>query len=297
VMLPFERTQLVWVRSDLDRDGNGVPDFDDDLLRLGLATAGDVAGTNAFVRGLLLDAILAQANRLFGRGDRGEPLDGGSVPLRFTKRQPIGLTHTQMALGGLDPEGDRTRGYGDESTGVLGRAYYDYRNGNPSERNTSTSPGLGVFPAEMWLYQSLIHIQVWPSFQTVFAQRFRPLCPDMGGTPAGAHPLDAQVLRSDFDYLAANSSQRARWQTVMNAVDDWSSVIGVILAHEVGHSVGLVAPGPSPTGLFGDSSLHDAYAGAAEVMAPSVGYEAMISLDYQFRDIDLAYLRQRVLLR
>lgn len=296
-MLPFERTQLVWVRHDLDRDGNGTADFDDDLRRLGLATAGDAAGTNGFVRSRLLDAILAQANRLFGRGDRGEPLDAGSVALRFTKRQPISLPHMQMALGGLDPEGDRNRGYGDDSTGVLGRAYYDYRNSNPSERNTTTAPGLGVFPAEMWLYQTLIHIQVWPSFQTVFAQRFRPLCPDMGGTPAGSHPLDAQVLRSGFDYAAANSSQRARWQTVMNAVDDWSSVIGVILAHEVGHSVGLVAPGPSPTGLFGDSSLHNSYAGAAEVMAPSVGYEAMISLDYQFRDIDLAYLRQRVLLR
>jgi hypothetical protein len=34
-----------------------------------------------------------------------------------------------------------------------------------------------------------------------------------------------------------------------------------------------------------------------EVMAPSVGYEAMTSLDYSFRDIDLAYLRQRILLR
>ena len=52
-----------------------------------------------------------------------------------------------------------------------------------------------------------------------------------------------------------------------------------------------------PNGLFGDSSLHDTYASAAEVMAASVGYEAMTSLDYQFRDIDLAYLRQRILLR
>jgi hypothetical protein len=73
--------------------------------------------------------------------------------------------------------------------------------------------------------------------------------------------------------------------------------MGVILAHEVGHSVGLVAPGPMPTGLFGDSSLHDTFAGAAEVMAPAVGYESMTVLDYAFRDIDLAYLRQRVLLR
>ena len=83
----------------------------------------------------------------------------------------------------------------------------------------------------------------------------------------------------------------------MQAADDWATVMGIILAHEVGHSVGLVAPGPAPGGLFGDSSLHNTYASAAEVMASSVGYEAMLTLDYHFRDIDLAYLRQRVLLR
>lgn len=296
-LTPFERTQIVWVRTDLDRDGNGRADFEDDMLRLGFATTGDAAGTNAYVRNVVLDGILAQANRLYGRGSRGEPIDSGSVGLRFARRQPIGLAHTQMALGGLDPEGDRSRAYGAESTGVLGRAYYDYRNGNLAERNTANSPGLGVFPAEMWLYQTRIHLQVWPSFQTVFAQRFRALCPDMGGTPAGAHALDPVVLSATFDYANATTQQRARWQTVMDAADDWAVVIGIILAHEVGHSVGLVAPGAAPRGLFGDSSLHDTYASAAEVMAASVGYEAMTSLDYQFRDIDLAYLRQRVLLR
>jgi hypothetical protein len=73
--------------------------------------------------------------------------------------------------------------------------------------------------------------------------------------------------------------------------------MGIILAHEVGHSVGLVAPGASPGGLYGDSSLHNTFAGATDVMAPSVGYEAMITLDYRFRDLDIAYLRHKVLLR
>jgi hypothetical protein len=202
-----------------------------------------------------------------------------------------------MALGGYDPEGPRDRVYGSDSTGVLGRALYDYRNGNMGERNTGTSPGLGVFPTEMWLYQTRTHIQVWPSYQTVFAQRFRPLCPDMGGTSVGANALDATVLATSFDYATASSNERARWLQIMQAADDWAAVIGIILAHEVGHSVGLVAPGAAPSGLFGDNSLHDSYAGVTEVMAPSVGYEAMTSLDYSFRDIDLAYLRQRILLR
>ncbi|MCA8950585.1 MAG: Ig-like domain-containing protein [Planctomycetes bacterium] len=294
---PFERVQVVWVRTDLDRDGSGTDDFTEDQLRLGLGTAGDPIGANARLRQILLDGIIAKANELYGRGRRGEPLDSASVWLRFTPRAPIAIQHMQIALGGFDPEGPGGRDYGDESSGVLGRAYYDYRNGNFGERNTGQKPGLGVFPTEMWLYQTHIHLQVWPAYQTTFAQRFRPLAPAMGGTPAGSHALDPIVLAEGFDYGNGNSSERARWLTIMQAADDWATVIGIILAHEVGHSVGLVAPGPTPRGLFGDSSLHDTYAGAAEVMAPAVGYEAMLTLDYHFRDIDLAYLRQRILLR
>lgn len=296
-MLPFERTQVVWVRTDLDRDRNGTPDFDDDLLRLGLAAPGDPCGSNVRLRELVLDGILAKANRLYGRGSRGEPLGGESVSLRLSRRLPIGAAHMQIALGGYDPEGRKTRTYGDDTTGVLGRAYYDHRNANMGDRNIATSPGLGVFPGEMWLYQTYLHQQVWPSFQTMFAQRFRPLCAPMGGTPAGAHALDAVVLAPGFDYAAGTGPQRARWLTIMQAADEWANVIGVVLAHEVGHAVGLVAPGPAPRGLFGDRSLHNAYATATEVMAAAVGYEAMATLDYAFRDIDLAYLRQRVLLR
>lgn len=295
--MPFERTQVVWVRTDLDRDGNGTPDFDDDLLRLGLMAAGDPAHTNARMRQVVLDGILAEAYALIGRGPRGELLGGDAVALRYTTRQPISLPHMQMALGGFDPDGARNRHYGDDSTGVLGRALYDYRNATVNERNITQSPGLGVFPTEMFLFQARIHAQVYPSFTTVFAQRFLPLCPDLGGTPAGAGQFDAAVLSPTFDYAAASTQQRARYNQVFGAADDWVTVIGIILAHEVGHSVGLVAPGNAPSGLFGDSSLHDNNASAAEVMAAAVGYEAMLTLAYEFRDIDLAYLRQRLVLR
>ncbi len=295
-IVPFDRTQVVWVRAEMDRDGNGAPDLDDDMLRLGLASNGGHAGAIAFTRELLLTATLRQANRLYGRGPRGEPQDG-ATGVRFTTRAPIRIAHMQIALGGFDPEGPRNRGFGDASTGVLGRALFDLRNGNPAERNTSQSPGLGVFPAEMFAYQSRLHQQVWPSFTTRFAERFLPLCPDMGGTPVGAHAHDAAVLTPTYDEDAATSSQRARRQTVLQAVDDWAAMVGIVLAHEVGHSVGLVAPGDAPNGLYGDASLHNSFAGATEVMSASVGYESMVTLAYAFRDLDLAYLRHRALLR
>lgn len=295
--LPFETTQVVWVRTDLDRDGNGRSDFDDDLYRMGLATEGDNAGTNSQVQKLMRDAIVTRASNLFGRAADGEPLGPDSIQVRITTRAPGAIRHMEIALGGYDPEGNRNRVYGATSTGILGRAYFDYRNANMNDRNLATSPGLGVFPGEMWLYQAKLHQQLYPSFLTMFAQRFLPLCPAMGGTPAGSHPADPVVLRASFQPSTANSEQLARFNVLMQAIDDWAMVNGTVLAHEIGHSLGLVAPGPAPNGLFGDSSLHDDNAGATEVMAASVGYESMVTLSYAFRDIELAYLRQRLILR
>jgi hypothetical protein len=294
--LPFERTQVVWVRTDLDRDGNGRPDFDDDLVRLGLEADGDPQGQNARMRKLVLDGIFAEAYRLFGRGPHGEVLGPDSVAIRLTARQPLGVPHMQIALGGFDPEGARNRHFGDQSTGILGRAFFDGRNSNVADRDIGTSPGLGVFPGEMFLYQVGIHLQVYPSFQTLFAQRFLPLQPDMGGTPAGLHAEDHTVLDPAFVWNSASSVQRARWQQLFQACDDWATVTGVVTAHEIGHSVGLTAPGPLPGGLYGDNTFHNQFSGATEVMAASVGYESMITMSYAFGDVNLAYLRQRVLL-
>lgn len=296
-MLPFERTQVVWIRTDLDLDGNGRGDFDDDLLRLGFAVEGGHAGSQAFVRRALLDGVLAETSRLYGRGPRGEPTGPESVAIRFATRSPGQTPHMQISVGGFDPSGTPGRAYGSDSTGVLGRAVFDLRNGNASERNTGGGQALGVFPAEMFLYQAKLHLQVYPSYQTTFAQRFMPLCPQMGGTPVGSHQHDAAALNDHFDDAAATSSQRARRQAVLTAVGNWSKVVAIVLAHEIGHSVGLVAPGAAPTGLYGDASLHNSFAGANEVMAANIGYESMVSMPYAFRDVDMAYLRQRVLMR
>ena len=293
---PFERTQTVWVRFDLDRNADGVPDFDEDLLRLGLAADGDPAGTNTFIRNLVADGMIAQAHRVFGRTATGDRL-ANSVPLWLTRTEPRGVAAMLIACGGLDPQGDPTRVYGDESSGTLGRAFFDYRNERPLEHNTGTNPGVGVFPSELWLFEARVHSQVFPSFTTTFASKFLALCPDMGGVAAGDHPADATVLRADFNFSAASPTERARYTAVMAAADDWAVAVGTILAHEVGHAVGLVATGPNPTGLHGDSSLHNMFAGTTDVMSSSVGYEALVSLEYRFRDLSDAYLRHRILMK
>jgi hypothetical protein len=295
--VPFERTHVVWVRTDLDRDGNGRGDFLDDLIKLGLCAEGDPAGLNERMHAILRDGVLSQAHQLYARAPSGAARSDGSVAIRFTHRRPLGVAHMQIALGGLDPEGRARRDYGDDSTGVLGRAYYDQYNGQTNDLNIATNPGLGVFGGELFLFQAQIHRRVWPAFVTSFARRFLNLAPGMNGTPVGRGGHDAAVVAAGFDYARATSEQRARYDQIFRAADDWATAIGVILAHEVGHAVGLVAEGPSPIGLHGDASLHDEGAGIADVMSPAVGYDALITLDYAFRDLDLAYLRQRLVLR
>ncbi|PIE23569.1 MAG: hypothetical protein CSA62_06940 [Planctomycetota bacterium] len=295
---PFERMQIVWVRFDMDREGkgkgDGVVDFDQDLYLYGLMSKGDPSGTNARIRSIIQDGIVRTAHLLYGRSASGSP-QAGCVPIRFVRRKPSSAPHMRIAVGGYDPDGSSGRKYGDESSGILGRAYYDYRNSNPAENNTGTSPGLGVFPRELYLYQTRLHLDLYPFYLTTFARSFRPLSPDMGGTPAGKDPLDKTVLSSSFVYNSATAAEKARYDEVMNAADDLATALGVILAHECGHSLGLTAPEPCPKGLHGDSSLHNSSTSFTDIMSAVISYESLVTVDFAFRPLNLAYLRERIL--
>ncbi len=297
---PFERTQIVWVRFDTDREGkgkgDGTPDFDQDLLDYGLLSKGDPIKRNAFMRKVVEDGIIAVANRIFLRADEGGR-KSGSVSIRLVTRKPCRAPHMQIAVGGKDPDGPPSRGYGAESTGILGRALFDYRNATPNENNAGTTPGLGVFPGELFLYQARQYLDLYPYYITTFGRRFRGISPHMGGVPAGSHALDAKVLAEGFEYAKATPQEKARYDAVMDAADDLASAIGVILAHEIGHSLGLVATGAPSAGLHGDSSLHNSYAGIGDVMSSVIGYESLVTQAFRFRALNLAYLRERILLK
>ncbi len=295
--LPFEYTQVVWVRFDLDRDLSGIADFEEDLMRLGLITNGDPMGTNSAMVELMQEGILTRARLLYLREVDGGRRAEGSIPILFTRHEPKGIPYSQIACGGLDPEGDSSRNFGDPSSGVLGRAYYDRNNLNTTDNNTGTNPGLGIFPAELFLFQAEIHNNLYPNYTTVWGKRFLKLMPEIGGISFGNHFADTSIIQSSFNYTAAQSEEKSRYNHVMLAADDWATAIGIILAHEVGHSVGLVAPGKNPTGLHGDNSLHNEFPVTGDVMSSAVGYDHLVSLNYKFRDLNAAYLLQRIVLR
>ena len=139
----------------------------------------------------MIDGILAESNRLLSRNPDGTP-KAGSVALRLTTRMPCHAAHMQMAVGGQDPEAPR-RSYGEESTGILGRALFDYRNATPNENNAGTSPGLGVFVGELFLYEGKIFKDLYPNYVTSFGRTFRVLSPQMGG-PVSPDPMVAVAV-------------------------------------------------------------------------------------------------------
>ena len=81
------------------------------------------------------------------------------------------------------------------------------------------------------------------------------------------------------------------------AADAWATAVGTILAHEIGHSVGLTATGADAAGLHGDASLHNVAASNRDVMAAALGFDALTALAFRFRPLNDAYLRQAVMLR
>ncbi len=298
---PLERNQVVFVDFRTDREGNGhgdgTADWIQDLQDYGLIAAGDPIGKNAWMTDLMEAAILAKANELYGRNPDGTPKTEGSVSIRFVReRPPAGIPFLHMAFGGQDPEGGK-RTLGQDSTGVLGRAWYDLKNSNFSDNDAGTSPGLGIFPGELFLYQANLYNQLYPGYITTFGKRFALLSPLLGGTPVGKDPLDPVVLDENFDFDNATAAQRSRYLAIFQAADDLAVALATILAHEVGHSLGLVTPGPPPAGLWGDASLHVDKARPEDIMNAVVGYDALVEEIYRFRPLNMAYLRERILLK
>ncbi len=297
---PFRRTQYVKLNFDSDRDGagwtgDGRADLDQDLLRYGLNAEGDPLGSNALVRQALLGAVFERAHLLFGRSPQGSPRVGGT-DIVFTIDGVPGEPVTELCIGGFDPS-QPGRDVGDDSTHVIGRAFFDARNHNNAEFNCFASLGLGVFPGELFLSQLEFWKQVQPSFSTTFGDTYQAISPHFGGTPLGADSRDALILDPDFDYLSASPLERKRFDQYTLARDRLASAIATLIAHELGHSLGLTMPGELPSGLHGTSGFHNDQARFIDVMSSALSFEVLISEGTRFRPVNHAYLGEGLILR
>ncbi len=271
---------------------NGVADFVEDLRMLGLNSGeppepAEVAGLNEIVAELVELTVLGYVNTLFGRSFDGEA-SADSVNIEFVTEPPEGRA-SRIAVGGDDPIPGFT----------IGRAEFDFRN---SSRNDDGAADLGVFST------NLIEFYINSSF--TFQRVFDPLIPGRG-VPLGFHDADVAVLSADFDRFDASNTadENARHDELMAAVDALGRSLATIVAHEIGHSVGLVANGAPSGGLFG-GEYRAAFAGpyttnfhldteGNNVMAAAISFSGAIQngLDTPFfNELNLAYMREQILL-
>jgi hypothetical protein len=225
---PLATLQPIYLDFTRDRHPAEGDDFEMSLRRLGLSSdAAQLMG--ARLREQIEEEIVARVRSIFGMHPDGSRTPE-SVNVAFTRLAPE-VPHARICIGGAHPR----------SPEILGSVPLDLDNLDEL-RDDCKRPDQGVFPdaiAALWRDTGL------------FRRTFDPLIPAAGGTPVGAHSLDAEVLAKDFSLSAAGRTARRRFVVLMEAFDIFVQAVAVAAAHEVGHMLGLTAPGPVPRGHFG----------------------------------------------
>lgn len=283
---------------------NSSPDAVDVLRVLGLQSTNPLPNvtpgvdSNAFVLARFRETLLAELAKLFTDVDIAFTFDSpGTFPAGQSSVGYGNLSFSRICLAGAAST---------SPTGTLGAALYDPNNQTQNDDCIDDFNGqrLGVF------LHTFAHVGLRAGGTSTFRQTFVPFIPQIvsGNPPASGVPIgeDGQ----DADRLLGNRQDPRRDQ-IDNAIFGIARAAAVVIAHECGHSMGLVANGAMPAGLYGDdavnfptnsssASLHIETpglfpGGAQNVMSPSVAYDAALHPSTGFNSLNLAYLRERAL--
>ncbi len=189
-------------------------------------------------------------------------------------------------------------------SGVLGSALFDPRNAFQNNDCLENFNGirLGIFVHTL---VRIGYLSGGPS--STFRSTYDPLTPAIGGIPVGDDASDADRLNGIL--VDARSMQ------IDNAIFRLSRVIAVVLAHECGHSMGLVTNGPMPNGLYGNDpvnfplspglpaaaadghieTLSQFPPGSQNIMSPAISFDAALSNSTGFNSLILSYLKEQAL--
>lgn len=179
------------------------------------------------------------------------------------------------------------------TAGVLGIAIFDPSNATQNDDTRTDFQGerLGVF------LHTIANSGMGPPSASAFRLTFGPLAPALGGTAVGAAQDDLRLNGTLND---------ARATVIDTAITDLARFTAVVLAHECGHSMGLVRNGAMPLGLYGNDATNfpgssDGHirtqalfpSGATNVMSPALSYSSAIHPSTAFNRLNLAYLREQ----
>jgi hypothetical protein len=279
---------------------NSTADFLEELIILGLRSAtpiSNVSGSkdsNEVVLDLFKAELLEQLGLLYSGS--GVAFTFG-LPGTFPNGQ---YTVAYEALGfsimavGSNPVPKSASSGTTPGTSPLGLAIYDENNTTQDNNSLEdASSRLGVFP--MALIQASINGPGSAAFRVVFDPFIKNR-----GTPIGEDGGDAARLQN---ILAQGSVSDGRDGAIRTAIDYYARFLAVVIAHECGHSVGLVANDAQPKGLFGgigafggssghiDLSGTSVFpAGAQEVMKAAISFTEAQSASTAFNPLIQSYL-------
>lgn len=221
--------------------GDGVDDFDAPFFELGLMSRASPANAR-LVRDHLIRKVKSHVQAIYGLGSNGHPRAGPDrgpdLAILFEGDEgapdPSAFdgTFSRIALTG---DGSAQ----DQLAGTFGRALIDWNN---QEREDDAVFGLGVWPT------ALARAILRNSLGVLLLEPYRPA---QGGIAFGDDPDDLQFLGKDeVDVGALTGTAPSRYAIYELVMDLGGMALASILAHEIGHSLGLVPPGPPPVGLF-----------------------------------------------
>ncbi|MCR4317996.1 MAG: Ig-like domain-containing protein [Planctomycetes bacterium] len=302
---------------------NSKFDFDEDLQILGLNVAsgaptvtGSTKNTNEVMRDKVIDSVLENLYGFYGITYNGGNIstNSDSIDISFVTTLPSGTAwqqnQTQLSMSAIGYSRISIGGF--TAPGSIGFAWYDEQNQLQDNDSIAplTDPGVssivGVFPST--LFDSDINSSSTGTFRSTF-DAFIPLS-NRGNAPVGSQPEDADVLSESFNYHTATSAQQDRYAEIQTAIDVLGRAVAYVVAHEVGHSLGLVADGAPPVGLHGGDSTNfsgstshhitstgEFPTGATNVMAPSSFTSESTNSASGFSSLIKAYLRGRLFYR
>lgn len=226
------------LRSTQVPDGDGVDDFDAPFFELGLMSRTSPANAR-LVRDHLLRKVKAHVQAIYGLTPEGQPATGPDLAILFEgdPGTPDPATYDGTNFSRIALTGDANTA--DQLAGTFGRALIDWNN---QEKEDNTVFGLGVWPTA--LARGILR----NSLGVLLLEPYRPA---QGGVAFGDDPDDLQFLgRDDVDPATLTGSAPSRYAIYELVMDLGGMALASILAHEIGHSLGLVPPGAPPSGLF-----------------------------------------------